>query len=94
VTARFRWFPDKGLRHAVKNALQPSEEGRTLCGIDVVAPCTALPKFPDWCWPECGLCDATWRKAEGLSPRPELPLPRLNGEAKRARTKVKTGVTS
>ncbi|MEO6085056.1 MAG: zinc finger protein [Umezawaea sp.] len=94
MTAQFRWFPHDGRRHAVPNTLQPLHEGVTLCGEDVTAPATAPPKCPDWCWPECATCDASWRTAEGLKPRPELPAPRTEDEPKRTHPKLTSGAKS
>jgi len=95
MTAPFRWFPHEGGRHAVSNTLRPSSEGRTLCGIAVVAPVGQLPAHPDWLWPECELCNGAWRKAEGLPPRPDpVPLPRSNGRVRRAEITSKSGARS
>jgi zinc finger protein len=90
ATARFRWFPHGGRRHAVPNALVPNTAGETLCGLEVLAPVVPPPPFPDWCWPECARCDTAWRSAEGTPPRPQFPCPRPN---ERPRTTAKTGDT-
>ncbi|MFD0201434.1 MULTISPECIES: zinc finger protein [Saccharothrix] len=65
-TRAFRWFPHDGYRHALDDTLVPGDTGSTLCGESVVIPRTPQPAYPNWCWPTCATCDASWREHEGI----------------------------
>lgn len=75
MTARYRWLPAEGQRHAVPNDLYPGLPGRTLCGVAVTVPCEPIPKVPNWLWPECPSCDGMWREHERMNPRHVLSEP-------------------
>ena len=74
----FRWMPHDGKRHAISTEALPGAETETLCGVELVRPMASPPKYPDWLWPECQLCNDRWRQAEGI------PL-RSNGSTAGAR---------
>ncbi|MFI9811518.1 zinc finger protein [Saccharothrix variisporea] len=73
----FRWLPYAGRRHAIRRALAAGEAGMTLCCVEVVVPRDPPPKYPDGCWPTCHVCDAEWRKVQGI---PAFPFPRRAGD--------------
>ncbi|WP_184671975.1 zinc finger protein [Saccharothrix violaceirubra] len=68
---QFRWLPHEGHRHAVQTDLVAGRGGTTLCGLAVTAPTHPPPRYPDGCRPTCALCDAAWRRAEGIPIRAE-----------------------
>lgn len=63
----FRWFPAVGGRHAIPDELAMTDEGATLCGIEITVPRGRGTKS-EWCWPTCATCDSRRREREGLSP--------------------------